>query len=105
MKAPAFLTIEDVLALHDHQIATYGGVILAFPVWLWQLWRFITPGLNPREKRYAVPFVVSSIVLFTLGGFVALLTLPELMMGHCQEHKILGKARLLGVFANLQALL
>src|SRR5438552_2184473 len=59
------------------KIATYGGVILAFPVWLWQLWRFITPGLNPREKRYAVPFVVSSIVLFTLGGFVALLTLPE----------------------------
>jgi sec-independent protein translocase protein TatC len=59
------------------KIATYGGIVLAFPVWLWQLWRFITPGLHSREKRYAVPFVFSSIVLFALGGVVALLTLPE----------------------------
>jgi sec-independent protein translocase protein TatC len=59
------------------KIATYGAIVLALPVWLWQLWRFITPGLNPNEKRYAVPFVLSSIALFALGGFVALLTLPE----------------------------
>ncbi len=59
------------------KIATYGAIVLALPVWLWQLWRFITPGLNPNEKRYAVPFVLSSIALFCLGGFVALLTLPE----------------------------
>jgi sec-independent protein translocase protein TatC len=57
------------------KIATYGGIVLAMPVWLWELWRFITPGLNPREKRYAIPFVISSIVLFALGGIVALLTL------------------------------
>lgn len=59
------------------KIATYGGITLAVPVWLWQLWRFITPGLDPREKRYAVPFVMSSIVLFALGAVVALITLPE----------------------------
>jgi len=57
------------------KVATYGGIVLATPVWLWQLWRFITPGLNPKEKRYAVPFLISSIVLFALGGVVALLTL------------------------------
>jgi sec-independent protein translocase protein TatC len=57
------------------KIATYGGIVLAMPVWLWELWRFITPGLNPKEKKYAVPFVLSSIVLFVLGGIVALLTL------------------------------
>lgn len=57
------------------KIATYGGVVLAMPVWLFQLWRFVTPGLNPRERRYAVPFILSAIVLFTLGGFVAFLTL------------------------------
>src|SRR5690349_12175218 len=46
------------------KIATYGGVVLALPVWLYQLWRFVTPALDRREKRYAVPFVVSSLVLF-----------------------------------------
>jgi len=57
------------------KIATYGGIVLASPIWLYQLWRFITPGLSPKEKRYAVPFLASSIVLFTLGGAVAILTL------------------------------
>jgi len=33
------------------------------------------PGLNPKEKKYAIPFVLSSIVLFIMGGIVALLTL------------------------------
>jgi sec-independent protein translocase protein TatC len=59
------------------KIATYGGIVLALPVWLFELWRFITPGLNPNEKRYAIPFVFSSIVLFALGGLVAFLTLPK----------------------------
>ena len=57
------------------KVACIVGVILACPVWLYQLWRFITPGLNPKEKKYAIPFVLSSIFLFILGGFVALLTL------------------------------
>jgi len=57
------------------KIATYGGIVLAAPVWLFQLWRFITPGLNPNEKRYAVPFILSSMILFIIGGLVALLTL------------------------------
>ncbi len=59
------------------RVATYGGIVLALPVWLWQLWRFITPGLDRNEKRYAVPFVLSSVALFALGGVVALLTLPQ----------------------------
>jgi len=57
------------------KVATYGGIVLATPVWLWELWRFITPGLNPKEKRYAVPFVITSVALFVLGGVVALFTL------------------------------
>lgn len=59
------------------KIATYGGIVLALPVWLYQVWRFITPGLHPKEKRYAIPFVLTSIVLFALGALVALLTLPQ----------------------------
>lgn len=59
------------------RVAGYGGLVLASPVVLWELWRFVTPGLYPREKRYAVPFVLSSIVLFVFGGFVAYQTLPR----------------------------
>jgi sec-independent protein translocase protein TatC len=57
------------------KIATYGGIVVASPVWLWELWRFITPGLNPNEKRYAVPFLFASLFLFACGAGVALLTL------------------------------
>ena len=57
------------------KVATYGGIVLALPVWLYQLWRFVTPGLNPKEKKYAIPFVASAIVLFALGALVAFLTL------------------------------
>ena len=57
------------------KIATYGGIVLALPVWLYELWRFITPGLNPKERKYAVPFVLASTVLFACGAVVALFTL------------------------------
>jgi len=59
------------------KVATYAGILLALPVWLWQLWRFITPGLSKREKKYAVPFVLSSLVLFAAGGVVAMAILPK----------------------------
>ncbi len=66
----------DGLALRV-KIAAYGGLFLASPVLLWELWRFITPGLNRKEKRYAIPFIVASITLFALGGLVAYLTFPH----------------------------
>ncbi|CAB4940029.1 unannotated protein [freshwater metagenome] len=57
------------------KIATYGGIVVSMPIWLFQIWRFITPGLNPREKRYVIPFILSAVLLFTFGGLVAFLTL------------------------------
>ncbi|MHB1498156.1 MAG: twin-arginine translocase subunit TatC [Acidimicrobiales bacterium] len=59
------------------KVAMYIGVALAAPVWLWQLWRFITPGLKKREKRYAIPFVASAIGLFAMGVTVAILVWPK----------------------------
>jgi sec-independent protein translocase protein TatC len=59
------------------KVSTYSGLIIALPIVLWQVWRFITPGLNAKEKKYAIPFVLSSIVLFLMGGAVAWLTFPK----------------------------
>ena len=56
-------------------ISTYGGVILALPVILWQIWRFVVPALHAKERKYAIPFVASSILLFALGAALAYLTL------------------------------
>ena len=50
------------------KIALFGGLVLASPVILFQAWRFITPGLKASERRYAVPFVLSSFVLFLAGA-------------------------------------
>jgi sec-independent protein translocase protein TatC len=59
------------------KLAGYVGLVIASPVVLWQLWRFITPGLYPHEKRYAIPFVASSVVLFLLGAGLAYWTFPN----------------------------
>jgi sec-independent protein translocase protein TatC len=59
------------------KVAAYGGFVLASPVVFFHLWRFITPGLNPKEKKYAIPFVASSVVLFVGGSLVAVVTFPK----------------------------
>jgi sec-independent protein translocase protein TatC len=59
------------------KLVAFIGLLLALPVVLYELWMFVTPGLTEKERRYAIPFVASSIVLFALGGWFALLTLPR----------------------------
>jgi sec-independent protein translocase protein TatC len=59
------------------KIALFGGLVLASPVILFQVWRFVTPGLKASERRYAVPFVLSAFVLFLLGAATAYITLPH----------------------------
>lgn len=59
------------------RVAGYGGVALAMPLLLWQIWRFVSPGLYSNEKRYAVPFVGSTLLLFLLGAGLAFQTLPR----------------------------
>ncbi len=53
------------------KITGYAGVALAMPVILWQIWRFVTPGLYAHEKKWAYPFVFSAMVLFLLGAGLA----------------------------------
>lgn len=59
------------------RVAGYGGLFLAMPVILWQVWRFIAPGLYRRERRYAIAFVGASMALFALGAVTAYITLTR----------------------------
>jgi len=61
------------------RVAGYFGLVVAVPVILWQIWRFIAPGLVAKEKKYAIPFMLSSILLFALGAFTAWWTFPKAM--------------------------
>ena len=57
------------------KVSLWAGVILASPVILYQLWRFVSPALTPREKKWAVPLVSVFVLLFLLGigvGYLAL---------------------------------
>jgi sec-independent protein translocase protein TatC len=56
--------------------SAFAGLIFALPILLFQLWRFVTPGLEPKERKFAIPFVLSALGLFVLGGYIAFLILP-----------------------------
>jgi sec-independent protein translocase protein TatC len=67
--------VEPFLIRFKLSVAT--GFALALPVLLYQLWRFITPGLTSRERKMSLPFVGASLLLFALGGWFAYLTLSR----------------------------
>jgi sec-independent protein translocase protein TatC len=58
------------------KIALAIGFALALPVILYQVWAFVSPGLTPRERRLARPWVPAAIFFFALGVVVAYLVLP-----------------------------
>jgi sec-independent protein translocase protein TatC len=73
------LIVTDPLApfIVRLKISAYGGLALSIPIIMWEIWRFIVPGLHKRERRYGVWFILSAIVLFLLGCVVAWFTMTK----------------------------
>lgn len=61
------------------RIAVTIGIFFSAPVWLWQIWAFVMPGLTRKEIRYTIGFVAAAIPLFFAGCYVAVLVMPHVI--------------------------
>jgi sec-independent protein translocase protein TatC len=60
-------------------ISIFVGVIVSSPIWLYQLWAFIVPGLSKREKRISLAFIAAIVPLFLAGCALAYYVLPKVL--------------------------
>lgn len=70
------------------QVAAVAGLLLSSPVWLYQIWRFVTPGLHRHERRWAIGFVLVATPLFGAGVLLAYTVLPiglDILFGFTPE--------------------
>ncbi len=74
----ASLNFSDVMgALDLHlQVSIFLGLMMSSPVWLYNLWAFITPALEKKQRRFTIGFVVSSVPLFASGVWLAWVSFP-----------------------------
>jgi len=67
-----FLAVTEAFWV-QMKVALFLGLFIAAPGILWQVWRFVEPGLHHHEKKYAIPFVIIGSLLFIGGGAFSLL--------------------------------
>ena len=68
--------VMDGFYLHI-KVSIIAGAVITSPIWLYQLWAFVAPGLYAREKRWTYAFLGSAVPLFALGCFFAFLAMSR----------------------------
>jgi len=78
----ASLNFSNVIGALDLRIkvSIFIGVIVSSPVWIFQLWAFVTPGLTRKERRYALGFMFSAVPLFLAGAYLAFRSVPTFVL-------------------------
>jgi sec-independent protein translocase protein TatC len=78
------------------KVSIYAAVGLAIPFLLWQIWGFISPGLFPHERSYAMPFILLSSISFVIGAIFAYYIIfppaARYLLGLGQDFRLLLKA-------------
>jgi sec-independent protein translocase protein TatC len=72
----AYRSVADAFNI-KFKVAYYIGVVISSPVWIYQIWAFITPGLTRRERRNSLLFMSFALPLFLCGVALAILVLPK----------------------------
>jgi sec-independent protein translocase protein TatC len=70
------------------KMSFFAGLALSAPIWIYQFWRFITPGLHKNEKRWTVVFVAAAVPLFAMGvslGYVLMPSAIKILLGFTPE--------------------
>lgn len=77
----AIIAYGDITGAFDTkvQISLFIAVLIASPVWLYQVWAFLAPGLTKREKLYGVAFLGAAVPLFLGGAFAGWMVLPNIV--------------------------
>ena len=101
----AFTGVADPFVM-QLKVAAVVGMLMASPVWLYQLWRFITPGLYRHERRWAMGFVAVATPLFLAGAAMAYWVMPkglEVLLGFTPENieNIISVDRYLSFFLRM----
>jgi len=74
---PVFTRLTDPFSLYM-KVSILAGIFLTAPLTLYEVWKFISPGLYRKEKRFVLPFLFSSVMLFLTGGaFAYYIVLPR----------------------------
>jgi sec-independent protein translocase protein TatC len=89
----AYTTLTEPFLLY-FRVALLGGLILASPIILWQVWLFVAPALYRRERRFAIPFLLGSVFFFLAGCAFGYLEAFPVVVGF-----------LVGMGANFQAVI
>jgi sec-independent protein translocase protein TatC len=91
-----FLAPAEALWMHI-KIALITGLIISLPVIFLQLWRFISPGLAQKEKRYVIPFVVVTTIFFIIGAAYCFFLVLPFAMGFLLTYKTESMVPMLSV--------
>ena len=76
MMRPVITQVQGLMMVKI-QVGLISGIILSLPIILFQLWRFISPGLKKKERRYAIPIILSATICFIIGAlFSFLIVIP-----------------------------